>query len=124
MHTFRSICVGLALLSSGALSAAPCQFLSQGDALAAVKAMKVGSTILFLCEACGEIDAKPVSVRALSIARLPSSDAWGVFVNGKAVDLSSTFVKKPEADDGDYFNLATLTSCDTSGVSELLHIGG
>ena len=105
------------LLTMVGARADQCAWVSQTAADAAVKYLQPGVIWASFCEPCG--DKKPVFGKLAEPATVRPTEAAGmveVVVDGKPVDLAYVYVLK-SLTDPTLANLASLATCETTGVS-------
>lgn len=99
-----------------------CELVAPAQAAAAVIHLRLGRPFIELCEPCGQrFNAMVPNVQRVSGA-LDVPDSSGmhrVMLNGRSIDLAYIFVR---GRGGNFTNLARLSGCEASGVSEQLSV--
>lgn len=120
VHFLRigAFAAALSMIASEA-RADQCSLVPAAQANAAVLHLRSGRPFIELCEPCGQhFDPSSSNVqRVVSAIAVPdSSGLHHVIVNGRPVDLAYLFVRGR----GGFQNVARLSGCEASGVSEQL----
>lgn len=97
-----------------------CQVVTAAQAAAAVIHLRPGRPFIELCEPCGQ-HFNPMAPNVQRVAGAfdvpEASGMHHVSVNGRDIDLAYVFVR---GRGGSFTNLARLSGCDASGISEQL----
>lgn len=129
MRTTRAfpLIAGL-LLASGAAQADQFAYISLPQAVAALQAVPVGSTVHAYCAPCGDARSTPVRVAQVGIDRIwdgasarayrdgGSAGYWTLAVNGRPVDLAYVYVRSGTG----WENLALRMGLDVALVPRTL----
>jgi hypothetical protein len=100
------------LLSFSFAQADQCQYVDKATAERAFAIIEKANALHELCQPCGQVGASKLSFTSVAIKEVGYQSFWGIFVDGKNIDLAYTYV--------DGVNLADLAQCPADGVDHKL----
>jgi hypothetical protein len=109
------------LLVAGAARADQCQLVTKAQATKAEAVLKKSTEAVSWCKPCSEkAPGKPYSIKTIKVGTEKGAPAglFGLWINGKMVDLAYTYVRKGPKED--FKNVAKEAGCKTKDVDPVI----
>lgn len=115
MKTFLTLVLLLALL--GVARADQCAYVTQRQAELAATLLSINPNYISYCELCKDASGKAIHVTSAIAKPVGEQEYWGLFADGKNVDLAYAYIDIGETK---AVNMARLTGCPVTKTPGLI----